>query len=451
MAIQDSIQQARQRGASTDQILEEISRQNPRVQTNITTARGRGASSDNILNEILSQNPIRKPGLFSKIGGFIARGGLIKKPSELLFGTTGKTVGTLLGAGAESVKELVTGKPAGRTFRDQPITPFDIAFTALELLPGGGALTKLVRKLPGANLVATKIDDAIKLLSGKQKEKAVKLFTEGLAPTTKKTKREAARIVPELIERGEAGTLKGLKETAIEGTIKSGEQIDELLKGIGKNKVETKPILEGINKFKERFIIDGKVVEPLAIKTADDIERVVLSLGKEVDVDSLVKLRRIWDKQIAKKGAGFGLDDLTTFSNDIKKEATASIRSVLAKESPELDLLNKEFSFWRGVDDVVGATLERTAGQSGKLRSRIGQGFGSVAGGVTGGVPGVFIGAEVGKRLTQAFNSAAWKTKSAIWRNRFADRLIEGNFEGLAIMLKELGIVVKNVADLVSE
>lgn len=436
-----------------------FSRPTTKTQPTLTVSQALAKKRVNI--SLKDNEPKAPESLFGKASKFFEKG--LKPTSKFLFGSLGKTAGKTILGGAEAVSELVTGKTieeqgkkrlgfdvAGRGEEPAP-SVLDIGFTVLETLPGGGALKNLLKKLPGSKQIIAKLDDALKLLPDKQKEKAIKVFTEGLAPTTKKTKAQAERIVPELLERGEAGTLKGLKEKAVEGTLKSGEQIDVLLKDIGKNKVETKPILEGINKFKERFIVDGKVIEPLAIKTADDIEQVVLNLGKEVDVDSLVKLRRIWDKQIAKKGAGFGLDDLTTFSNDIKKEATASIRSVLAKESPDLTKLNKEFNFWRGVDDVIGATLERTAGQSGKLRNRIAQGFGSVAGGATGGIPGVFIGAEIGKRLAQAFNSTVWKTKSSVWRNNFADKLIEGNIEAITLLLKELGVGIQNIPKLIEE
>jgi len=56
MAIIDSINQARQKGASDDQIVSEILRQNPSKATSFQEAQKRGANSTLILNEIIKQN-----------------------------------------------------------------------------------------------------------------------------------------------------------------------------------------------------------------------------------------------------------------------------------------------------------------------------------------------------------------------------------------------------------
>ena len=393
-----------------------------------------------------------------KVGEFFTKGKALK-PAGILFETLGKTAGKTIMSGIEGISELAAGKTieeqgkerkgfdiAGRGEQPAP-TKTDIAFTALELYPGGGFISSALRKVPGGSLVASKISEAIKVLPENMRERAVKLYTEALAPTTKKTKGQAEKIVPELIERGETGTLKSIKEKAESQILKTGEQIDEVVDTIKNNKVVVKPILEAINNFKKKFIIDDVVIEPNAIKVADEIESVVLNLGDEVEAGSLIKLRRLWDKMIEKKGAGFGLDDITTFSNDIKKEATASIRGILANESPELAQLNKEFSFWSNVDNVIGETLKRTAGQSGKLRQRIGQGIGAIAG-ASQGVLGAFFGSAVGSKITQALESSLWKTKSAVFKNNFADALVNGNLDILSILLKELGVSIKNITNL---
>jgi hypothetical protein len=68
--ITDSINQARGMGASSDDILNEVYKQNPNLQHSIDSARGLNADSDTILNEITKQNTIQqpeKPGLFGTI------------------------------------------------------------------------------------------------------------------------------------------------------------------------------------------------------------------------------------------------------------------------------------------------------------------------------------------------------------------------------------------------
>jgi hypothetical protein len=62
MAIQDTISEARNRGASDDLILQKIEAANPKVSQSISTARQRGANSTAILEQLISQNAATKLG-----------------------------------------------------------------------------------------------------------------------------------------------------------------------------------------------------------------------------------------------------------------------------------------------------------------------------------------------------------------------------------------------------
>src|SRR5205823_5788378 len=56
MPVLDAIQSARQRGASDEQILQELQRQNPEKQAVFQQAVKRGAGASQILDEVLTQN-----------------------------------------------------------------------------------------------------------------------------------------------------------------------------------------------------------------------------------------------------------------------------------------------------------------------------------------------------------------------------------------------------------
>ncbi|MCH7724949.1 MAG: hypothetical protein IH991_00500 [Planctomycetes bacterium] len=60
MAILDSIQEARKRGASDDLIIQEIRRQNPDKSSSFDEAQKRGASSTQVVEEILKQNQSKR-------------------------------------------------------------------------------------------------------------------------------------------------------------------------------------------------------------------------------------------------------------------------------------------------------------------------------------------------------------------------------------------------------
>jgi len=404
--------------------------------------------------------PEQKESLLSKAAGAID---VVMKPaSDFLFGSTGKAVGSVITSGIAGAAELAGKKEFGKALQEQvggfgaekpsEVTPTNIAFTALELYPGGGFLTSALKKIPGGAMMATKIEEAVKILGKNQQEKAIKLYTEALAPTTKQTKRQAAKIVPELLKRGEkagiVGGLETIKQKAAAGMEVAGQSIDELLKVIGDKAKEVKPILERLELAKTRFVVEGVVIEPKAVAAIDDVMKTILEFGKEASIKSLRKVRQIWDASIAEKG-GFEKfqDELTSFAIKAKKEGSNAIRTLLAKESPELATLNKEFTFWRNVDDVITATLERTSGQSGRLKERIGSAIGAGIGSTTGGLTGALAGTEFGRRIVGALNSAAWKTRSALWRKKFADTLLKGDKEGLNLLLKELGVGIKNLTD----
>lgn len=394
--------------------------------------------------------PEPKRGFFDKFASFSEN--TFGKAADFLYGTTGKTVGSLITSGIGSglaltndpkLKEI--GENLERQVEEDPVTKKDIAFTLLEAYPGGGKLGSLLTKLPGGRFIANKIDGAMKFLPERMQRRAVRMYTEALNPTTKQTKRQAERVVPEMVDRGITGNLESIQKTAAETSNIVGGQIDDLISNLPKNKVENvKPILNEIQNFKAQFIVNGTVVEPQAVKVADDLAQTIVELGDDVSTESLISLRRIWDKQVAKrKGFEKGLDEITSFNLEAKKAATNAIRKELSKSNPTLASLNKEYSFWTTVDDITSATLERTAGQSGKLRQRLGAILGGTVG-ATSGIPGAIVGAEIGNLAIKLANSAKWKTWSAVKRNKFAEKLIDGDLTSVLFMLKEAGVVTNN-------
>lgn len=364
------------------------------------------------------------------------------KASEFLFGTTGKTVGTLmtqgLASGAELLgKEKVLGADVKKLKeQEQKITPTDIAFTALELIPGGGA-----SKTAKVGKFSKFIDSAVKKLSGK----AEKIYTEALSPTTKAMKQKAEKIIPELLKRKEAGTLKNISQKAQQEIIEYGSKIDEFIENIPKEaKVKIKPAIDKISDWKKQFIVDDVILDDNAVKLADNLKNTLAKFGNEVPAETMIKVRRVLDNAVS-RGKGF-LDDVSTLNTQVKKEATNAIREELAKDFPELAKINKEFTFWKNVDDVVGATLQRKTGQTGAFGSKTSQILGGVLG-LKGGPVGSAVGAYVAKKLNSIVGSSLWKTTSAVQRQKIADALANGNANTILTVLKELGVATKNEID----
>jgi hypothetical protein len=193
------------------------------------------------------------------------------------------------------------------------------------------------------------------------------------------------------------------------------------------------------------------VLDPALVKHVNDLQNTVLTLGAaypdgNIPLNELRNLRQVYDKKLANVNA-FALapDDLS------KVEATKvlpdAIRNTIADNHPELADLNKEFSFWKRVDDTTGATIQRRVGQREPLTnqvgmlagemigSRIGAGVGSLAGSPKAGeIAGGVAGAVLGRQLSRITNAPVWKFVPPTAKQAVATAIQAGNqSEALAI------------------
>lgn len=173
MAIIDSINNARQQGATDDQIVAEIAKQNPQKAASFQSATQAGADSTTILNEILKQNAVVSPSTPMSVTGeaignvagtFV--GGL-KKIGTSLAGGAGRAIsalgqGDILGAG-RAAGEAALGTFAGgvQAFYSPEI---GLAMTAAKEIDKatGGAISGQLKQLAQDNPQAVlKVQDLI--------------------------------------------------------------------------------------------------------------------------------------------------------------------------------------------------------------------------------------------------------------------------------------------------
>lgn len=57
-------------------------------------------------------------------------------------------------------------------------------------------------------------------------------------------------------------------------------------------------------------------------------------------------------------------DKISKFQDEVDVKLADTLRTELAKNNPEFAKLNKEFSFYKGLDKVMQETLSRTTGQA---------------------------------------------------------------------------------------
>lgn len=323
--------------------------------------------------------------------------------------------------------------------------------------PGAGAAHAFELLAPSAGRLLPKAAQPGRLLSGPLRTAAEKTYAQVLAPGTKADKflTRNKLLTPAgrgLLERRVMGlTEKGLK-ARIERNLETSETaLNDAWSRLGPNhqqnllpildeiqsravKEATQPV--GVTQFPTRGLGTRRIINGDLYNAYQNIAlKLIDSMGPVADQASsysLRKFRQILDEQVK---ASFAGGELKSAERVAQRGATDAIRDVLNRD-PSVAAVNREYSFWRSARDVFEHTNLRRVGQKGalnKLASAAGGGAGAVVGGGTGGVRGAtegfFLGRIAAQKLDEVFNSTAWKTVSAVSKNRVAELLAQGKGE----------------------
>ena len=413
--------------------------------------------------------PQRDKEVWEKAGDIVEKG--LKKPSEFLygsqekksifgkasqfmFGTLGKTAGGLITRGIGAGMQALPSEKAKETGRklevgaEQDIGAGDIAFTALELYPGGGFVGKWLKKLPGGD----KIAKSLSTMPEKARASAVKLYSEAFGATTLPLKAKTAKVVPELLKRGEKiSTLKKFGEKAKSIIDETWGMIKEVEDKLPKEKMTfTKPLVNSLKSMINKNIAGGKIVNEEATSAVLKVMKTITQYGDEIATKDLIKVRRILDKSVAIANKDFTKATGLTLKTEAQEKLVNSIRAELAKGVPELAKLNKEFTLWKNVKDVATATVERRASQTGGLTRTvfIGTGIGLMSGdNVSDRLQNAFFLGAGGRYLVKFIQSARWKTLNATTKVKIADYISSGQFDKVGLFISKLIAGGKNLLE----
>lgn len=202
-------------------------------------------------------------------------------------------------------------------------------------------------------------------------------------------------------------------------------------------------------------VVKEAVFEPRAVAQLGQLQKIITDLGPDTTVEELVAVRRAWDKVVAQAGGfaqrapgaiGVPLKDASEAW--AKREATSVIRQELDRAAPELSKLNKQFTFWKSLDDVLSQTLQRTAPQGPGLARTVAEGAGQMVGGATGsaGGPagagaGAILGGKIGKAMQAVFNSPRWQFIKADAKDALASTIASGKWDLAAYQLERIAAV----------
>jgi hypothetical protein len=303
---------------------------------------------------------------------------------------------------------------------------------------GTGALYGL-----GSQLFSKGVSKALKPAAKPVQESAEASMSKALGPTTKVNKELTQKVVPGLIERRTTAlTRGGLLNKATKATEEAGEALEAGYEKLPPNaQLQWGSVLKRLSEAKSRYVIDGEVLDKEAHTALDQVQKDLLNVAKGKDtilVASARKARQILDSATKRSSKTFGLTGNETAKVAAQKEAANAIRSELAKEFPEIDKLNKEFSFWNNVKKVVGETVQRTKSQS-SLSQELAGDTGAIVGATMKGTIGsIAISALTLKFLKQAVQSTGWRTTSAMTKASLANFLAKGDFVKADSLLQKI-------------
>lgn len=275
------------------------------------------------------------------------------------------------------------------------------------------------------------------------KEGAQRQMARVLGPTTKENKAITERVVPELLDRGFKGaTRKSLHAQAAFNLAKTGKALETALDAVPKGTtVNTGPIVKHLDDAKQAFVVNGVEIDPTAVRRLDGLKETITQLGADVDYRSLRRVRQIYDQIVADARGFHGKTVAEGSTLDAQRELANAIRRELAKATPDVAKVNKEYSFWANVEKVLGDTLERTQSQSKPLGEQVIRAA-ATGGGVTGfamGSPEATGLAVAIAGLNKVIRTPAWNTWSAGKKHQLATLMASGKFDEAVAMLSRGG------------
>lgn len=193
-------------------------------------------------------------------------------------------------------------------------------------------------------------------------------ISQALWATKKQYKQKAIKIIPEFIKRGIVWSREWLKKISWEWLEKFWQQIDDFVEAwkLDDVVISTKPINDILSDALEETMVSWKVVNQTkynAIKWLQD----VVSQFDEFTGKEARQIRKIFDDIVYATKWGIWIEDMT-YKNWLVKSMADALRGQIAKSSPDLAELNKQFSFYKNLNDIVNETLERTSSQTWWLR-----------------------------------------------------------------------------------
>lgn len=362
------------------------------------------------------------------------------KPPEL----TPQNTAQRIGQGAEQVAEffLPTGA-AGKMGKAAEVAKAGLLTLAQSGSPAAaGVSSALTAAIPGAS--------AASQASNMLERSANKEVAQALGATKEWAKSEAAKLAPQILERGIGGSRQAMLNMAKEATRRVGSNLNDAYEAAAKaGETVAAPVIAGnVQLARDALMATGKAGQRVVIpgtervvSKLDDLANFVLEQGPDIPVDKAAQIKRTWDRIVSKAGL-FGPKATASATDNADawatKEASNAFRDLL-NTNPDIAALNKEVGFWTGLKKVLTETEKRTQAQAGTGLVAAGTGgAGAVVGAMSGDSTSdratkAILGGLAGRQLTKLVQSPAFRTQvSAPLKQALADALASGSAGSVA-------------------
>lgn len=283
-------------------------------------------------------------------------GGTLKKIGEESLNPIDKIKG-ILGTGV-GVVQNIPGSPLGLILNQLPNAEqrkqqgLDFATDTALTAGAGGFLGKIGGMAPS---IAKGLE-----------ESSAKSYAKALGATTKSERELTSKVVPGLVEKKKVfATRGGLLDKAQEETEKAGEHLEVgYLTLPKKSRVEAGAVVKSIEDKQEALKVNG-ILPDVNKQHFDQLERVKndftsLAKDKNVSPQTLREIRQVYDKAIETSKQGFKMTGRGGARLNAQRVLANSIRREIAKKYPSISALNKEFSFWSNLGDLLETTAPKT-------------------------------------------------------------------------------------------
>ena len=299
-------------------------------------------------------------------------------------------------------------------------------------VPEALASAGLQALIPGTGRLGRRLRDPLR-------RSAEKSVVQSLRPGPNVAKVEAAKIAPKMLERGVGGTRGGMLRRAERMVERVGADIGAAVEAarVAGKEVSTAQLVAAMRR--SRKASQGGVDLPdilpgteQIVKTLKRLERFLVKFGDTIPIEKAQAIKQGWGQIVSKSGlygpkADAAPTDLATAW--AYREGARAMREAVGEVDATLATLNKEFGFWKGLENVLGATVLRTQGQGPGLTQAItGSSGGLVVGAATQDVTLGFLGLAVTSGVTRLLQSPIFKNKVAgPMKNKLADALSSGD------------------------